>query len=529
MTIQEQINKLEKALNNSVLNADQKKMIQQKITELQAQPELKQTDPAPSEVKQKDTFKFKRGDILLSENNIWLCVSDNPYKLTRLNDKMKPESIYIDDEEEIENIFKKGKKIAFANTQAQKSALTGYFTINDLKELSDFKYSVPKELEIKFNPTDKNLWNILKNIVGKDDLRPLMTGINLDDSGATATNAHLLIHLPGNTDKKGIYDIYGREIEGNYPQYKAVIPRYKNEDLINVNVAELYNLSKIYKKSIINNYGNIKFKTKDQDIVLNNELLYKFTEALLKIKNNGWKAYITAPNKAILFIYDNNTETQTDDVIALQMPIIANFENNYGYINIEFNIESNVSFDFEKNTVFEKDKLITLNSEAPKEQKQPKLKSSKTDKNQKTQDPEQPKTDINQEIKTLKEKRPVKGKTEQPTEERTKEQIKADYDAQLAAIQEKYKNDFASLTESEVILIGLKLNAQRSLYSQFVDNASDNKRRLSPTPENLLRWMQKPGYFDLIGVDTFERTDQTKDYKKLISKQKIFNLFGIKV
>lgn len=91
--------------------------------------------------------------------------------------------------------------------------------------------------------------------------------------------------------------------------------------------------------------------------------------------------------------------------------------------------------------------------------------------------------------------------------------------------------DLRNLTENQVIGIGLQFETNyRSYISQKRDEGHDTKKRLSPTPENLLRWMKHPGHFDLIGVDTFERIDPTADYKKEISKQKFWNnVYGIKV
>ena len=85
------------------------------------------------------------------------------------------------------------------------------------------------------------------------------------------------------------------------------------------------------------------------------------------------------------------------------------------------------------------------------------------------------------------------------------------------------------MNERAIIEMGQRINGTRSLYSQFVDAGSDNKRRLSPTVENLIRWMENPGRFDLIGVDTFKQADPTADYKSAIQKQKLFNLLGIKI
>lgn len=120
---------------------------------------------------------------------------------------------------------------------------------------------------------------------------------------------------------------------------------------------------------------------------------------------------------------------------------------------------------------------------------------------------------------------PDKPKGKKPKDPRTREQIKKQYDDEIKQVEPEVNRN---LSEQQVIALGLKINATRSLYSQFIDNSSDNKRRLSPTPENLLRWMHAPGKYDLIGVDTFERVNPTADYKTEIKKQKLFNLLGIK-
>jgi outer membrane biosynthesis protein TonB len=131
--------------------------------------------------------------------------------------------------------------------------------------------------------------------------------------------------------------------------------------------------------------------------------------------------------------------------------------------------------------------------------------------------------------KAIKAENKPKDQTEKPKETRSKEQIEKEYNEAAEQAEKEIKSKFSTLTEGEVILIGLKLNEKRNIYSQFIDNRADNKRRLSPTPENLLRWIKNPGKFDLIGVDTFSRNDPTANYKKTISKQKIFNLYGIKI
>ena len=95
----------------------------------------------------------------------------------------------------------------------------------------------------------------------------------------------------------------------------------------------------------------------------------------------------------------------------------------------------------------------------------------------------------------------------------------------------EHNPELRKMTEGQIIAIGLQFEKDyRTGTAQKRDEKHDGKKRLSPSPENLVRWMKNPGHFDLIGVDTFERIDPTANYKKEISKQKFWNrVFGIKV
>jgi hypothetical protein len=72
---------------------------------------------------------------------------------------------------------------------------------------------------------------------------------------------------------------------------------------------------------------------------------------------------------------------------------------------------------------------------------------------------------------------------------------------------------FSGLSRSEVLAIAQRVHRNRRLSAQIVDEHADHKKRLTPTPENLVRWMKEPGKFDLIGVDTFKKNDPTADLK----------------
>jgi hypothetical protein len=73
--------------------------------------------------------------------------------------------------------------------------------------------------------------------------------------------------------------------------------------------------------------------------------------------------------------------------------------------------------------------------------------------------------------------------------------------------------EFAKLSRKEVLAIAQRVHRNRRLSAQIVDERADHKKRLTPTPENLVRWMKEPGKFDLIGVDNFKENDPTSDLK----------------
>ena len=103
-----------------------------------------------------------------------------------------------------------------------------------------------------------------------------------------------------------------------------------------------------------------------------------------------------------------------------------------------------------------------------------------------------------------------------------KEESKKEIEAELQKIVSG-----GDMSMSEIVSIGRRINGTRSFRSQFIDNGSDNKRRLTPTKENLVRWLKAPGRFDLIGVDTASATDATADLKH-VKKETIFHLLGFK-
>jgi len=107
-------------------------------------------------------------------------------------------------------------------------------------------------------------------------------------------------------------------------------------------------------------------------------------------------------------------------------------------------------------------------------------------------------------------------------EEKQKEEFKKEVESELHKIVSG-----GDMSMAQIVAEGRRINELRSFRSQFIDNGSDNKRRLTPTKENLVRWMKNPGRFDLIGVDTASATDATADLKH-VKKETILHLIGFK-
>jgi hypothetical protein len=87
--------------------------------------------------------------------------------------------------------------------------------------------------------------------------------------------------------------------------------------------------------------------------------------------------------------------------------------------------------------------------------------------------------------------------------------------------------DFKNYSMEEVLEKAQQFERHRKAYGKGRDEASDSKKRLSPTPENLVRWMNNPGGFDMIGVDTYSKSDPTANLR--IKKEAWWNRIGIKL
>ncbi len=98
-----------------------------------------------------------------------------------------------------------------------------------------------------------------------------------------------------------------------------------------------------------------------------------------------------------------------------------------------------------------------------------------------------------------------------------------DYIQMVRRKLERARNDQVHLTEAQIIELGILIQPLvQSFGGALIDVMSTNKRVLAPNFNNLLRWAQKPGRYDLVGVDIAMGEKPTILARK-VKRARIFN------
>jgi hypothetical protein len=97
----------------------------------------------------------------------------------------------------------------------------------------------------------------------------------------------------------------------------------------------------------------------------------------------------------------------------------------------------------------------------------------------------------------------------------------------VSEVTKAKRGDYMNLTRDQILEKAQAFEKARSKAAISRDEKGDSKKRISPTPENLVRWMNNPGGFDLIGVDTYKKGDSTANLK--IETKVWWNRLGIKL
>lgn len=227
-----------------------------------------------------------------------------------------------------------------------------------------------KKVPFTNNPMDKGLDSIISPFLGKDELRPSLTGINFDENGITATNALILITLPYPNEKyNGVYDINKTKkqksselllINENYPKYQNIIPDYKNAGT--PYLIDVYKLLQYTKTAM--NYANkitrgISFKFGDNEAIgFNGTLLLEVLTACLKLGHEKIYIFAKQNNRAIILSPNKEYELGNDEIL-LTMPAMLNSTygtiTGYGAEDIDYKRSLKAYFDFNDSEIHNAD------------------------------------------------------------------------------------------------------------------------------------------------------------------------------
>jgi DNA polymerase III sliding clamp (beta) subunit (PCNA family) len=222
-----------------------------------------------------------------------------------------------------------------------------------------------KKVAFTNSPYDKGLYSIVAPFLGKDDLRPIMTGINFDENGITVTNAHVLISLPyPSKEFEGVYeaDLSKRAnpeqitIEGTYPNYSAIIPKKEVTKPFFIDVYKLLQYTNVALKFANKYTFAVNYKIEDEIVGFNGRFLVENLKTLLKLGHETAYAHFIAPNKAVLLTPNEDYEIGNDELI-LTMPVMVR-NATYGVKDIDYNKELSVYYDFNDNEIHNADGSI---------------------------------------------------------------------------------------------------------------------------------------------------------------------------
>ena len=218
------------------------------------------------------------------------------------------------------------------------------------------------------NPIDKGLSSILEPYLDKnpDSERLNLTGVNFDENGITATNAHILITLPYPNEKyNGVYDINKVKksnsnesllINEKYAQYENVIP--KKQDAGTPYLVDVFKLLQYTKTAI--KYANtttfhISFRFEDDmKIGFNGKYLIDILTTLLKLGHKEVYAFIYLPSRGVVFTTNKNYELGNDEILLI-MPKFAYDFDGYGAEDVNNERGLKVYYDFNDNEIHNAD------------------------------------------------------------------------------------------------------------------------------------------------------------------------------
>lgn len=181
------------------------------------------------------------------------------------------------------------------------------------------------------------LKSIYKNVVAKDEMRPVMNGIFFEEGSCVGSDGHLLVvYKCGKTKMEGqIIGPNGEFIDGRYPNYKSVIPSEREEYPYRIDLKDVYNACSWHLRQ---SYANAE----DCVLILQKGFGIKTLVRLLSV-------FIAADEIKTAKIFksdaDRATVIESESVTAVIMPKLIN---NVADIDNKLDEDSATFYSYEK-------------------------------------------------------------------------------------------------------------------------------------------------------------------------------------
>jgi len=227
-----------------------------------------------------------------------------------------------------------------------------------------------REINYKNDISDKNLFNILKNYLSDDLLRPNMLGAYVEKNSITATDSIKLINIPFNSSlETGVYRMNPKtEINDtktyelakniNFPAYKDILKNLSTTHKISVYKLKTYIQAVINGKYCNNVTNEINFKyDKDNNIAFNGKFLLEVLDSFLLLGFS--ELYVSITSSSMYFSPNQETVKNPEKNIgkypfALLMKLMVN-DSGLGAYEMDFGTELTSYYCFECDKIFNAD------------------------------------------------------------------------------------------------------------------------------------------------------------------------------
>jgi hypothetical protein len=234
------------------------------------------------------------------------------------------------------------------------------------------KYPVRKIVNQVFqNIENEEFEYIFEPFTVDDDFRPAMSGVNVDINCIVATNAHIILTYPNRGKiENGIYNFKEKNGKKKYTKIDEIYPRYDyivpNKTTLQYRI-RIFTLRTYLQVLISGKYFNtvtnhvvLKVDGLENDLIAVNA---KYLCLILDTFESFGAEYIwfgfNKNTSVIVISYDeynvtNPVTAMFSDPLCMLMPVFADNSSEFGSIDVDYQTECKIYFDFKKDAIVEK-------------------------------------------------------------------------------------------------------------------------------------------------------------------------------